>query len=111
MNDASSGIIGYDRGRSDRLGFMAQIHFVGFFVRHIRDLAGLPDGVLRYRDARDGGYQSGNGYLGAAQMTTYGYTRVSDISQVDGCSLADQERVIRGCAMMRGDEDVVIFSD
>lgn len=44
-------------------------------------------------------------------MTTYGYTRVSDISQVDGCSLADQERVIRGCAMMRGDEDVIVFSD
>jgi len=44
-------------------------------------------------------------------MTTYGYSRVSDISQVDGCSLADQERVIRGCAMMRGDDDVVMFSD
>lgn len=44
-------------------------------------------------------------------MTTYAYIRVSSQDQTLGCSLADQERVIRGCAMMRGDEDVTVFSD
>ncbi len=44
-------------------------------------------------------------------MTTYGYVRVSTAEQTDGSSLADQERVIRGCAMMRGTDEVTIFSD
>lgn len=44
-------------------------------------------------------------------MTAYGYIRVSTGEQVQGSSLEDQERVIRACAMMRGDEAVSMFSD
>ncbi len=44
-------------------------------------------------------------------MTTFAYLRVSSFDQIKGCSLEDQERIIRGCAMMRGDEDVTVFSD
>lgn len=44
----------------------------------------------------------------------YGYIRVSSFDQVEGTSLREQERVIRGVAQMRGivdPYDVVIFCD
>lgn len=46
-------------------------------------------------------------------MTTYGYTRVSTIEQAtsDRVSLDAQARTIRGCAMMRGEDEPEIFSD
>ncbi len=46
-------------------------------------------------------------------MTTYGYCRVSTAEQAadEKTSLASQERQIRGAAMMRGEEDVIIFTD
>jgi DNA invertase Pin-like site-specific DNA recombinase len=44
-------------------------------------------------------------------MATYGYARVSTAEQVDGTSLAEQERKIRGLAMMRGEEIAEVFVD
>jgi DNA invertase Pin-like site-specific DNA recombinase len=46
-------------------------------------------------------------------MVTLGYTRVSTTEQAaDGrSSLSDQERRIRGAAMMRGADEVMMFSD
>ena len=43
----------------------------------------------------------------------YGYVRVSSIEQVqmDRTSLADQERQIRGCAMLRGSPEPKIYRD
>jgi len=41
----------------------------------------------------------------------YGYTRVSTVEQVEGQSLCEQERKIRGVAMMMGDQEPVLFSD
>lgn len=43
----------------------------------------------------------------------YGYTRVSTTEQAsaDKSSLAEQERRIRGAAMMRGSQDIEIYSD
>lgn len=46
-------------------------------------------------------------------MTVYGYTRVSTVEQAtsDRTSLETQARTIRGCAMMRGEDEPEIFSD
>lgn len=44
-------------------------------------------------------------------MTTYGYVRVSSFEQTIGTSMEDQERMIRGCAMMRGINDLVMVAD
>ncbi|MFL9934251.1 recombinase family protein [Paraburkholderia sp. RL18-103-BIB-C] len=44
-------------------------------------------------------------------MATYGYVRVSTIEQGNGTSPADQERKIRGIAMMHGAEHVEMFAD
>jgi DNA invertase Pin-like site-specific DNA recombinase len=44
-------------------------------------------------------------------MTTYIYTRVSTTEQTAGTSLADQERVCRGAAMVRGADDLTVAAD
>lgn len=44
-------------------------------------------------------------------MTTYGYVRVSTIEQGNGSSPEDQERKIRGMAMVRGEEVAEVFDD
>lgn len=41
----------------------------------------------------------------------YGYTRVSTVEQAAGSSIEDQERRIKGAAMVRGDPEPVMFSD
>lgn len=41
----------------------------------------------------------------------YGYTRVSTAEQTNGSSIEDQERRIKGAAMVRGDPEPRIFSD
>lgn len=41
----------------------------------------------------------------------FGYIRVSTAEQTDGQSLAEQERKIRGVAMMLGDDEPLIHSD
>lgn len=44
-------------------------------------------------------------------MTTYGYRRVSTFEQVDRSSLDEQERRIRGAALIRNVSDVEIVTD
>lgn len=44
-------------------------------------------------------------------MTAYAYIRVSTTEQVDGTSLADQERKARGVAMIRNEEIAEVFAD
>lgn len=44
-------------------------------------------------------------------MALYGYIRVSTVEQVQGTSLEEQERKIRGLALMRGEEVAGIYSD
>jgi DNA invertase Pin-like site-specific DNA recombinase len=44
-------------------------------------------------------------------MATFGYARVSTVEQANGSSLAEQERKIKGLAMMRGDEIAEVFID
>lgn len=44
-------------------------------------------------------------------MATYGYARVSTEEQAQGQSIGTQNKVIQGCAMMRGEEIVEVFAD
>lgn len=44
-------------------------------------------------------------------MATYGYKRVSSLTQEEGTSLLHQEQRIRGLCMMQGLEDVMFFED